>query len=158
MARHIWSIPCREAIIDRFSNSLTLVGVLEELQVTITKLADAPAEPRPVGTADFVVVSHWVKSDGPEVEDFKLRSRFYSPSGKLLGQSEHQFSFKEYRRARNVLNVRGLPLPEEGQYTIELQEPSGESRWKTVAKLPLDVKIKIVEAPVTVVAKEVATH
>ena len=154
MARHIWSLPCREAIIDRSSNSLTLVGVLEEIQVTIAKPADAPSDPPPVGTLDFVVVSHWIKAEEPDVEDMKLRSRFYAPSGKLLGQSEHPFSFKGHRRARNVLNIRGLPLPEEGQYTIELQEPAGESRWRTVAKLPLDVKIKTVDAS----AAAVATH
>ena len=141
MAQHVWSVLCREPIIDRVTNNLSLVGVLEEVQVEIACLKGTETPELPVTTMTIHVVSYWVRALREKGAVESLRARIHSPARKLLGTIVHQFSMVDHARARNVLTARALPLADAGRYTVEVQQPAGKARWRTVARLPLDVTI-----------------
>ena len=50
MAQHVWSVLCRQPILDRVTNNLSLVGVLEEVQVEIACLKGTETPELPVTT------------------------------------------------------------------------------------------------------------
>lgn len=147
MATHVWSLLCRQPIVDAFTHALTIVDVLEEIQISIVRAGNASqTDVLPVPTFDFVLVSLWIRSDGSVEEDARLRARIVAPSGKTIGTTEQAYSLKEHQRARNLLHARGVPAPESGRYTIEVQVPMSGGRWRTVSRLPLDVKLTITVA------------
>jgi hypothetical protein len=147
MATHVWSLLCRQPIVDAFTHTLTIVDVLEEIQIAIVRAGNASkTDLLPVPTFDFVLVSLWIRSDDSIEEDARLRARIIAPSGKIIGTTEQAYSLKEHQRARNLLHARGVPAPESGRYTIEVQVPVSGGRWRTVSRLPLDVKLTITVA------------
>ena len=147
MATHVWSLLCRQPIVDAFTHTLTIVDVLEEIQISMVRAGSvSETDVLPVATFDFVLVSLWIRSDDSIEEDARLRARIIAPSGKTIGTTEQQFPLKENQRARNLLHARGVPAPESGRYTIEVQVPMSGGRWRTVSRLPLDVKLSITVA------------
>ena len=140
MATHVWSLICRQPIVDAFTQTLTIVEVLEEIQVGFESVGGPVTGPLPTAAIDMVIVSLWMRS-GDEPEETRFRARFVSPSGKVVGETEQPVSLKDHQRARNLLHARRLPVPESGTYRIEIQEPTKGGRWRTVATLPLDVKV-----------------
>jgi hypothetical protein len=149
MAAHVWSLICRQPIVDAFSNTLTIVDVLEEIQVGYEVIGAPGQRPLPAPTIDFVIVSTWTRS-GPAPEETTFRARFVGPTGKVIGETEQTLVLKDHQRARNLLHARRFPVPESGTYRIEIQEPTKGGRWRTVATLPLDVQIQaptMIEAP-----------
>ncbi|MGE0582936.1 MAG: hypothetical protein AB7P31_12495 [Steroidobacteraceae bacterium] len=141
MAQHVWSILCREPLIDRQTNSLSLVGVLEEVQVEFAYPKGSEPPELPVTAMPIHVVSYWVRDPREKGVVERLRARILSPSRKQIGTIEHQFSMVDHVRARNVLTARALRLASAGRYTVEIQQPAGKEKWRTVARLPLDVTI-----------------
>lgn len=140
MATHVWSLLCRQPIVDAFTKTLTIVEVLEEIQIGFEAVGGPLPRPLPMPVIDLVIVSMWMRS-GAAPEETRFRARFVAPSGKPLGQIEQPISLKDHPRARHMLHARRLPVPESGAYRIEIQEPTKAGRWKTVATLPLDVKV-----------------
>jgi hypothetical protein len=71
MAKHIWSIVCRQAIVDRFTNSLSLIDAMEGFEIAIQPIATTgkAIAAHVVTGVDFVVVSHWMRTKSDEPED-----------------------------------------------------------------------------------------
>lgn len=143
MPRHVWSVLCREPIVDRFSNNVSLIGLLEEMQFDFVRSAGVNAKEPIIPIADLCIVSYWVLDAKEPGGEERLRARIKSPNGKILATVEQNYSMVGYLRARNILFARAVPMPQSGRYLVEVQEPSGKSGWRSVARLPLDVTITV---------------
>lgn len=145
MAKHQWSMICEKALIDRFTNNLTIVDVVEEVNLTIQRTSKSEEAGPPLVPVDFAVVSLWHRSEPSLAEEGKARVRLLSPSGKLLTkESELPIELTgDKLRARNILNCRGVPIRESGEYQVQIQQLQKNGRWKTENVIPIAVKLNI---------------
>jgi hypothetical protein len=98
---------CNEVIEDKWTNNKSLIGLFNSVSAQ-----QLPAHhPRM-----FVMVS---LTDGRG--DWKVVIEIASPSGKKVFEAEGQMRFDDPIAVHDlVVEVRGLPLPEEGEYYVGL--------------------------------------
>lgn len=150
MAKHQWSVICNKALVDRFTNNLSIVDVVEEVNFTIQRTSKAEEATLPVVSVDFTVVSLWHRSEFATAEEGKARIRLLSPSGKPLAQdSELAIELTgDKLRTRNILNCRGVPLRESGEHRVQVQQLQKNGRWKTETVIPIPVRLTILPGTV----------
>lgn len=127
MANLIWALSCQRAIIDRETNSLSLIDHFEGLT-----LATLPARREdgalPLIPLRFAVVSYWTRSADGIPETVELRIRLVDPSGASHAQGTTMVDLQSSHAARSVVTFPGLPISGAGNYTLELARKVGE-KW-----------------------------
>lgn len=142
MIEHVWTVLCRDSIIDRDSNSVSLFNVLE--QITIRGEMDR-GEPA-VAPIEMEVVSLWSRSDYDVPAKGVQRLRLLSPSGETLASGEQEIDLSKHRRFRNRARFRGLPVQGTGRYTFRVeQKREGEVEWQHVTDVPLELTFETEE-------------
>ena len=78
MIDHVWTILCSRAVIDRDTNNMSLLEVIEQLT-----LGDAspPVEGEGLAPIQLELVTLWTRRRDDESESGRARIRFYRPSG-----------------------------------------------------------------------------
>ncbi len=150
MIRHVWSVLCRNTMIDSKSNNMSIFGVLEQVQGEIPRdaLAQASNEAVIAIPFDFELASLWARDHAGTPEKCTGRMRIEAESGPPLGGGSIPIEFKEgIFRARSIAQSNVLPVrPKLGasmvSFVVELSE---DGKWREVARVPLQVELK--EAP-----------
>jgi hypothetical protein len=134
MIDHVWTVICSNAVIDQFSNNVSLHNVIEQVNIR--------DEPRPSGafSATIHVMTLWARSDFNTPNLGHARLAFLSPSGVVGNPFEYEIDLSNDHRSRMRTIMHGLPLEESGRhaFTVELQN-EGETEWRQVAVIPLEV-------------------
>ena len=101
MARHVWSILCRKAAVDKADNALSIFDVVE--QITF-----GPNEPEKNSTIPFpfTLVSFWINQKDRKKQSFKVR--VFGPTGKQLGENEIKMDFDGKPRLRTMVQLGGI--------------------------------------------------
>jgi hypothetical protein len=145
MARHVWTVLCRRAVVDRFSNAASAFDMLEEIvfepqeALVLNDWMSIPIE--------ATLISFIIRSDQSVAERPGLRVEVISPTGeryKSVGSVE--LDLVGSSRIRNLFTFPAVPFREFGiqKFIIHLEETPGD--WKQVAEIPLEFKLK--QAPV----------
>lgn len=141
MARHVWTVLCDRALIDKNSQKISLIDTVEQLVVL-----DEDRKTRNLGADDnvairtaLVLVSYFWRSDPEQPETSHLRVMVVDPHGKRIPPSSDSLvPLEEHQRVRCIIKVGSFPLRGEGTYNFHVQtRPNEGSRWKTVARIPL---------------------
>ena len=135
---HVWTVVCERSLIDKDSNNLSLINVIEQIQ--IGSLEEIPeGAPPPTGGGRIEVVTMWSRSNLETPETTNTRTIFYSPTGDELVRNEPYIDLTEFKRLRARWLYIGLPpYSGDGQYTFVVQqEVDGE--WRTEAEVPLEI-------------------
>ena len=133
--RHVWTVICSRAVVDRESNNVTLQNVLESIKISATPKEDG------VLPLSMSVVSFWVRSEQHEERTGTFNLSFVSPSGKTLGEVDGDIDLSANERLRTIIQLQSLALPESGIYHFILRSKSkGAKRARRVAYIPLDVQ------------------
>jgi hypothetical protein len=137
MARHIWTVVCRKAVIDA-ANTVTLFDALEELGV----FPEPPAQMLGKGVlpVEMAVVTLWMRDDVAIGEAPTQRMRILAPDGRQLAVAEQAFDLERYQRARNIANLPGLLYAGLGTYTVEVSRKT-DGKYEVVASVPFDLKV-----------------
>ncbi len=150
--RHIWSILSQSSSIDRDTNRLSLLNVLEEVtlkqpgnQEDKKKKELLPSQ-QPIGIPlNFQIVNLLERLDDKEkghlIKDAELE--FIDPQGKSLLKKNFEMNFlKGFKRLRYIINMNGLNITTAGTYNFHLRiREFKDSPFKEVARLPLDIKL-----------------
>ena len=132
--RHIWSVACSHAVVDRDSNNVSLLNVIEQLRIQ-----EAP-RPDAVLPIQLDVMTLWAREDPEVPETGNSRLKFVSPAGKTLGTFEAVVDLSSHERSRAKLTFQGLPLRNSGIYKFRIEQKSeGATRWRKVSEIPLSV-------------------
>ncbi len=143
MARHIWSILCTKAIVDRETNSISLFDSIESLE------SNKEIVPPPESGDSLIVVQNinmqlvtlWTRSDYAKPETALSRLTLVGPNGKKLRQPDNIIDLTASTRNRVIFGFNGLAFLGFGVYEflIELQHgEKGSPRWRKVASIPLE--------------------
>lgn len=143
--KHIWSVLCKESVINQDDNVISLIGILEDLNTTLTP--NDPKIPRPEKITipfNFEVVSYWTRTS---VEDdiLHIKTVIIGPDGEEISSVLNDSTFpNNVQRLRTRLKAQGLTLTKSGDYLIKISfKLNKEANYKLVAELPLKVKITI---------------
>lgn len=140
MPRLSWVIPCLYATIDRFSNTVSLINVVEELQFPAE--IPEPDPSKPLSAQGFTVVSHWMRESSATPERAKARLVLIGPkSRKPLGHAEFDIDLEGFQRARQVSHLPMFPFVGLGEYFVEVQIQHGKA-WRRLSRTPIEVKQK----------------
>jgi hypothetical protein len=140
MAKHAWSILAEQVLVDRFTNSTTIFGVLEEVEV---QQGPEPLTSGAMLPVKGVVVSTWVRSDDDVPEESRIHIVLVAPDGRTIAsKSDQSIDLRNGRRHRSLLHFEGFVFLGAGTYEFVVQHRSvqGEA-WEQAARLPLVVKV-----------------
>ena len=156
--KHIWSVLCKESIINQDDNLISIHGTLEELNVTLTtpinsssnRLTDKLSLP-----INYEIVSFWVKENKKELAKAQIEYSLVSPEGKELFNKIQDMEIPvNIKRFRSRMKITGFPVTREGDYNfkVKIKEERADA-FRLVAELPLEVKINLQKTPVKPQAK-----
>lgn len=131
MAKLLWSIFCEKPIIDSKSNNVSLIGVIEALNVPTVPVVI----PNP-----FFIVSLWQRSSLNESkpEDVEYRIVLITPKKREKQLIKYKFSL-EKKRHRTLNGIFGLPIDSAGTHYFSIQQLKGE-KWKEEFRIVFEVK------------------
>lgn len=151
--RHLWSVLCRSASVDKESNSLSLFNVLEE--ITINKAEDLKRGKETIGAEEqafiipieFVIVTFLERLDDKDQGSMTKEAQveIVDPSSRSILKREFEINFRQgFKRLRHLFKMNGLKITTAGTYKfyISIRE-SKEPPFELVAEIPVDVKIGI---------------
>ena len=143
MARHIWSVLCSKVVTDSASQNVSLIDVLEQLDVTVTRAKVEQEQDTVIVPFSGQLVSLWGRGNLDEGEDVSGRVRFISPSGEELEKTEYSVDLSNYPRVRTVFKMNGFPvrMGEVGNYCFSIEQASEQGGWDVVAEVAVQVKI-----------------
>lgn len=145
--KHIWSVLCKESVINQDDNLISINGALEEFTVSIApsdpKISAIPAKLNiPV---HYEIVSFWVKENPKETVTIQIEYSLVDPKGESLFIKIQDLKILEnIKRYRSRMKITGLPLTQSGDYTFMVKKKEPESnKFELMVKLPLEVKLQI---------------
>lgn len=137
MVRNVWSILCRDVLVDQESNSVSCIRCLEEGATTSL----------PVQIGPIYLATLWEK-EGDEPEMVTARITLESPGGeqRLLLQTNPLTFARPLQRLQ--FRIAALPIGEFGRFRVHLECSQGEE-WHQAASLPLLVRSQTQPPPTT---------
>jgi len=140
MIEHVWTVVCRQAVVDRETNLISLQAVFEGLQV----YGEAPEGG--IVPAQFDVASLWIRSDNEIPAEGLTRVKLISPSGnELLASDNTRVNLVDTQRFRTITHFPGFPSGESGRYIIRIELDQEGGRSSLIAGIPLMVEFLIPE-------------
>lgn len=143
--KHIWSILCKESVINQDDNVISIIGVLEELNTTlIPKDRKAPRPEKITIPFNFEIVNYWIREAVSE-ETLHIKTSIIDPNEKEISSIVNDSTFPiNIKKLRTRLKVRGLTVTKSGDYLVRISfKANKEKDYKLVAELPLKVTISI---------------
>jgi hypothetical protein len=146
MLKHIWSVLCSRSIIDIESNNISLIDVVEQVEITrnpISKDVSQKDEKLTIPLT-FTLVNFWSRVSKEESFKGFLELDFIDPTDTILTTISYAFDVKENnRRMRTRTIMAGLPVTEGGIYKFRTKVKFSETdAYSIVNELPLEVVIK----------------
>lgn len=145
--KHIWSIICRESIINQDDNVISILGVLEELTSNLTPIGPKLPMPEKINIPfNFEIVNYWTK-DSSEAVKIQIKTAVIDPEGTELSSIINESVFPAgVKKLRSRLKAQGLSVTKSGGYHFRISvKTDGEKDYKLAAELPLSINIKIKE-------------
>jgi hypothetical protein len=143
--KHVWTVLCRESLINQEDNILSLFGVIEEVTVTMPPINNVPTPPPdkinlPI---NYEIVNLWSREEDDEEEKATLEIAQLNPKGEELNKITQELVFPaNVKRLRSRTKVSGLTIQGRGNYSFRVRiKEKGDKSFKTVSEVPLEVKI-----------------
>lgn len=144
--KHIWSVLCKESVINKDDNNISIHGVLEQLSVFLSLIKETGKLPEKFGIPmNYEIVSMWQRSKNVESAKADIEYVFMDSENKKLLKSTQVLEIpKTSRQFRSRMKITGIPLTKEGDYTFKVKiKEEGSDVFRLVAELPLEVKINL---------------
>ncbi len=140
----LWALLCDTVIIDEQTNKVSIIGVIEEINL--------PAPPpegsvetgeHPITAVNMRLVALWSRSDPEVPEHSQARLRIVAPNGDEWHSEEHRVDLSDAPLARTIGHITGLPpLAGDGMHLFRFEAQMPDSTWKKSFELPLRVHVQ----------------
>jgi hypothetical protein len=147
MIKHIWSVLCKESKIDADSNLLTIVDVLEKLDIRANP-PQGVLELPPNGInfpLRYEVTSMLFRDNNKSEESISLEIKILDPKGKETHKYNSPILFSAgIYRMRVRTQIEGLSIKDSGMhwFIVSLKD-STDNKYREVARLPLEIVVTI---------------
>lgn len=136
MIELIWAVLCAHTIIDKESNNISLIHVIEQLTVTRNAL------PSVSGAFGFDLVTLWSRSDLERPAKGAASISLKLPSGTETEMMNIDVDLTDYKRSRVRVGIQGFPIEESGKYIFQIKQIEGDNKPKLVGEIPLEVIVE----------------
>lgn len=138
--KHLWSILCKQAIINNETNLISLIDVLEEITFSDPKGLPDP-KTKHVILLDFEIVSYWMRENN-EI-DIDLHIELLDPNKNVVSSSDNKIliDHPENRRVRTRIKGNTFTFTVLGQYLLKINIREND-KLKEVAEIPIDIYFK----------------
>ena len=118
MARYEWGLLCENAMVDSSSNNLSLINIIEQINVLTTPV---------VIPQRFFLVTYWTR-ERPITEEETVQYKISIQSEDTLGEPEFETMITmrippDKEHIRNLCRLSGLPIKSVGRLLIRIQQP-----------------------------------
>jgi len=135
MPKLIFFLPCEKAIISQEDNTISLINVMQGINVPKPPIEDAGV------AVSWFAVSAWQKILGDADKTYEQRTNLRLPNGKETAESITRFDFSKVPSHRNIVRINGFPVGQTGVYTLNLfLRELGAEQWTQVADYQITVK------------------
>ncbi len=138
MAKHVWTILSNKTMIDRTSNAISLIDVIEQINLSGSGLNEYKKGREVVIPFNYSLATLWIRSDPKKPEKVNSRTTLFTPDNKISYSQEIEIDLTNHQRRRSIIDFRSLPLSGPGTYKYKIEQKAGKN-WKTVATFPFDV-------------------
>lgn len=144
MIRHVWTVLCLSSAIDRDSNALSLLNILETLAYSRDDNDDEPESEQVNVPFEFEIVSLWTRNTFSEPTEGRVQISMINPSGAPPeNQFEYEVNLVDHVRLRYRVRVAGITITGPGRYEIRVNQWSDElDDWQHVTDVPLDISYR----------------
>lgn len=140
MPRLLYFIPCNKAITDAADQTITLVSVLDGLQVQ-TPANGQPFAPDAVIPIRWSAVSFWLKEPRDERKQFEQQLIIVMPDGteNVDGVVKFEMATRVYRQ---TINLNAFPIGQAGEYRLRLsiRDISEGNKWTILTEYPVVIE------------------
>lgn len=141
--KHIWSVLCKESVINQDDNIISLMGVIEELTISLIRPENTTEKlPEKINIPlTYEVVSYWTR-EGSKAGDIDIKITVVSPDGETLLNNEHSATFPENtKRLRTRLKIQGFVVKTPGEYLLNVYLKDKKNKFNQVSQIPIELKI-----------------
>jgi hypothetical protein len=144
MLTHIWSVLCRQSVIDTDTNNITIQNVLEQLDIDAVVKGSEVNLPTNINIPiDYELVSLWYKKDRSSEEPVDIKLSVINPRGtEVYCMDQHAIAPKGTGRLRTRAKITGMVVTDSGDYTFRLQFKNQKGDYVPVAEIPLEVNLR----------------
>jgi len=146
MPEHIFSLLCRNTIIDSRTNNLSIIEVIESIEISGEGPENYKKDDVVIFNFGFKIVTLWVRSDRIKPESFTFRITLLTPDNKRHPLQPINGDLTKSLRHRTFAEYENLLISGPGTYKFNVELGSGSVgriRWRKVASIPLDIIFKI---------------
>jgi hypothetical protein len=112
-------LPCEKVVIEEESKNISVLSILETVNVTLARGAPAPVQNASIGMA-WAIFTLWQKEKG-ESGEFESKSVFVSPAGELLAETPAaKLGFGTNTRQQVVNRMASFPVWAPGACQLKL--------------------------------------
>lgn len=146
MAKHRWSILCRRAVVDKFTNQLSILETIHEFALTLGSAENGSAAEIPPDARvplDVQLVSLWSRDVSERPEVFWTRLEVKLPNGEVSQTQQLVGSLEGgHRRTRLIYRIPSIPFSGTGTYYFVVSVSTEENGdYSEVVRVPLELKI-----------------
>ncbi len=153
MIRHIWSVLCARAVIDRTTNNISLFEVIEGGQITTNMQLQFPANV----PFEATLVSFWARQDPTKAVTGQMKIRILGPKGEQLIEGTSSIDLQNNGRTRVLSQFNGMRTGGNGVHEFQVSWRIGDKEaWNLVASVPLELTFVVESGGVTETGASVA--
>jgi hypothetical protein len=141
VAKLNFAVLCVRAIVDRETNLLSIIDIVEETTFTVPAEAIKAASPIFLLQNPMVLVLDFSRSQANAPETARMRVKTLDPTGNEIGQSEIVLDMQTVTRSRGFVRLAGMPVSSEGIFKYDVQVLGPDESWLPVTEVLLPVKI-----------------
>ena len=146
----IWALLCENIIVDRDTNNVSLINVVDELTVPAS-----PPEGPPGAVFESIVILNlrmailWTRSIPSVPEVGEARVKVVAPDDSISFSPQLEVDLTQGPRERALGHLLNSPFPSwrEGEYLFKIEARSADFDWQEMFELPLWVKIQTDDFP-----------
>ena len=137
MAELLWAVLCYKANVDKETNNVSLLDVLE--QITLQPGQDLEDEAEGIAMAHHMeLATLWRRTDPAVPELGHMRLELVTPRNNVSGRAELPLRLDTSVRYRGIVKLDALPFEGFGTYRFRVSKKE-EGDWREVTSVPLEV-------------------
>jgi len=137
MIEHIWSILCQNCLVDRNTNTISLIEAVEDLGIVDPPPADGQVGVIPIHCS---LVSNWERRPADQPIRGTAKFRSVRPTGEFEKEQEYAIDLSSTQRSRTIAKISGISFRELGRHVFEVyMKEDGASDWTKVAAIPINI-------------------
>jgi hypothetical protein len=147
MAKHIWTVLCKETKVDAATNNLTLIDVYDNIQISLN--TDDKNYRKGLSIAvpfTLELVSLFFRDKKGDTADVTGSVIMLDPKGQKLGEFPLKAQFRaEDDRVRNIIKFNGIALTISGTYLFQVlvQKEANPTTSELVTAIPVNITVSV---------------